>query len=430
MAENNEEQKTTKKEDVLEKDKKEKTPEQANQEIATIMPTMIDDSEEEIRKVRDISSIIPSAVANNLTPNNQQTGNEVELISKENDLKGDGSISLATIDENGEATIRGNFELPEQIDVKARKEEIERNKNRKKKKEKIKPTKMAQKTQNVMALASLITIIFLAGFAYYIKNAPTEMDFTPINVEIELGEKLPVRTSSYVKPGKGEIDEIQYALDTSKVVIEEAGQYEFSVTYKGVTKTGTISIIDTTKPYLEVREVYVVEGNSYNASSFVEQCVDFSGCNYSFQDSDTEKKYTAPGSYVVYVVATDAFQNSVTKQASLIIESRGNVKTYIKDSGYLYEAGYSMAEKYELHYDDYADYSILITGTYTQTFTYVDELKYEEARKEYNGEIGYTCSDSDMTITLVKKVNVVGSNYSTKEDIENYLLREGYQERG
>ena len=87
-----------------------------------------------------------------------------------------------------------------------------------------------------------------------------------------------------------------------------------------------------------------------------------------------------------------------------------------------------MNEKYELHYDDYGSYQLLLTGTYTQVFTYVDEFKYEEARKIYNGEINYTCDDSKMTITQIKKVNVIGSNYSTKADIDAYLSREGYTE--
>ena len=103
-----------KKEDVLEKDKKEKTPEQANQEIPTIMPTMIDESEE-IRKVRDLSAIIPKS------DNNTPLGaDEIELISKDNDLKSDGSAVIATIDDNGEATIRANLSYPEQIDINRR----------------------------------------------------------------------------------------------------------------------------------------------------------------------------------------------------------------------------------------------------------------------------------------------------------------------
>lgn len=424
------EQTKQKEEDVLEKDRKEKTPEQANQAIPTIMPTMIDESEERIGKVRDLSSIIPTAPTHssneNLSYENQHE--DIELISKENDLKGDGSIAIANIDENGEAILRANFNLPDQIDINSRKEERERAKVKKVKKEKKKITKGGQRSQNIISLVALVLIIFVGIVFYDWKTSPTETDFVPKHVEIELGEKLPLRTSSYVTPGVGEVDELLYVLDLSKVDLEDAGDYEFTVTYKGVTKTGTVSIVDTTKPYLEVREVYVVEGNTYSPSSFVERCVDFSGCNYSFQDSDTEKKYTTPGSYVVYVVATDAFQNSVTKQASLIIEAKGNVKTYVKNSGFIYDAGYSMNEKYELHYDDYGSYQLLLTGTYTQVFTYADEFKYEEARKIYNGEINYTCDDSNMTITQIKKVNVVGSNYSTKADIDAYLSREGYTE--
>lgn len=421
---NENELKEKNKEDVLAKDKKEKTPEQANQDKPTIMPTMIDESEE-VRKVRDLSAIIPQS--SNTTVLGSE---EIELVSKDNGLKSDGTIIVANIDENGDAIVKASFAYPAQIDIEARKEEIERLKNRKKKKEKIKPSKVAQKFQNGMSLASLIVIIALAGFWYYVKTAPTEKDFKTLQVEIELGEKLPIRTSSYVEPGRGEIDELLYAVDTSKVVLEEVGEYEFYVTYKGVKKTGKVIIKDTTEPLLEVRRVFVVEGGSYNAGSFVEQCQDLSGCNYSFQDSDTEKKYTEPGSYVVYVVATDAYQNSVTRKASLIIEARGNVKTYIKNNGFMYDAGYEVEEKYELHYDDYAEYSVLINGTYTAVFKYQDEVKYEEARAQYYGEVNYTCVDNELTIKKVEPVNVIGSNYSTKTDIENYLAREGFREIG
>lgn len=418
------EKKANSKEDVLAKDKKEKTPEQANQDKPTIMPTMIDESEQ-IRKVRDLSAIIPQS--NNKTA---LGSDEIELISKDNNLKSDGSMIIANINENGDAIVKANFAYPEQIDIESRKEELAKLKTKKKKKEKIKPSKVAQKFQNNMALASLMVIIALAGFWYYVTHAPTEADFVPLTVEIELGEKLPIRTSSYVEPGKGEIDELLYALDISNVKLEEAGEYEFTVTYKGISKTGKIIIKDTTKPLLEVREVYVVEGGTYNASSFVESCVDWSGCNYSFQDSETEKKYTEPGSYVVYVVATDAYKNSVTKQASLIIEARGNVKTYTKNSGFLYDAGYEVEETYELHYYDYADYSTLLNGTHTTIFKYQDEVKYEAARAQYYGEVNYICLDSELTIKKVESVYVIGSNYSKKQDIENYFNREGFQEIG
>lgn len=410
-------------EDVLAKDRKEKTPEQANREIATIMPTMLDESED-LRKVKDISSIVPK-----FSESNTMLENNINLISRENELKGDGTIAIANIDENGEALIKANFEYPAQIDIEERKEEQQRLKQKKKKKEKIKPSKVAQKFQNGMALASLFVIALLAGFYFWYKNKPTEKDFKTINITMELGEKLPIRTSSYVKPGKGEIDELLYVVDTSNVILEEAGEYEFTVTYKGITKSGTITIQDKTKPSLEVRNVTIVEGASYNASTFVESCIDWSGCNYSFQDSNTEKKYTLPGSYVVYIVATDAFQNSVTKKASLIIEAEGNVKTYVKNSGYLYDAGYSVVETYEIHYYEYNGISVIINGSkLTRVFTYQDSEKYEKDRKTYSGEVGYTCNDSEYSITYVESIEKVGNYYSQKDDIENYLLKEGYKE--
>ena len=411
-------------EDVLAKDKKEKTPEQSNREVATIMPTMIDEYED-LQKVRDLSSIIPKQ--NEVVEIKE---NDISLISKENDLKSDGAITIANIDEQGEAIVKANFEYPEQIDYIARKEEFERNKNKKRKKAKVKPNKSAQKFQNGMSLFLLLLMIGLGIFFYIYKTSPTEKDFKPLHVKIELGDKLPLRTSSYVEAGRGEVDELLYVLDTSKVTLEEAGDYEFTVTYKGITKTGIITIKDTTAPLLEIKEVSIVEGGTYNAGSFVESCIDWSGCNYSFQDVNTDKKYTSPGTYKVHVVATDAYQNSVTKQTTLIIEAIGSVKTYVKDSGFLYDAGYSVTEKYELHYDDNGGYSIILSGKYTQVFTYQDELKYQEARKTYNGEIGYTCNDGDYSITYKKSVNTIGNNYSQKTDIESYLAREGYKEVG
>ncbi len=403
--------------------KKEKTPEEANKEIATIMPTMIDDSEEEMFKKRDLSAIIPQFQID-------ASNDAMELNSKDTTLKTDGSQILATIEQSGETLLRSNFAYPEQIDIEARREEQIRSKTSRKKKEKKKASKSAQKQQNIMSIAALVIIVFLVAFYFLVYKAPTEKDFTPKTVRIELGDKLPIRVSSFVSPGVGsedDINEMNYTIDKSKIKLEEVGEYEFTVTYMGVTKSGLVIIEDTTKPILEVRNVTVTEGHKFTASSFVEMCRDYSGCNYSFQDSDTEKAYTTPGSYVVYVVATDAYQNSVTKKANLIIEAEGNVKIYQKETDFDFNTGYSTKEEYELHFSEYAGVSTLISGTYIQTFKYEDELKYNEARSTYNGEVNYKCNDHDKTIVHTKIVNVIGSNYSNLDDIHTYLTREGYK---
>lgn len=391
------------------------------EEKVTITPTMIDESEERLEKRRDLSAIIPTF--EDLSSNE----NSVELISQEKALKGDGSIAIGLINAEGEVTLTQNASVPEQIDVEERKKEKQKKTTKKVKKIK-KKSKTAQKIQNTTSLVSLILIIFLVGFFYWLKNHPTEKDFQPLVVNVEIGDSLPIRKSSYVKPGVGKEleDELSYALDLSNVILEETGSYEFSVTYKGITKKGTINIVDTTPPELEIRNVEINEGDSYDASSFVENCKDPSGCNYSFQDSETEKKYTSSGAYIVYVVATDAFQNSVTKKASLIIESQGDLVSYSKSTSFDFNTGYELTEKYNLRFETYATYSLLLNGIHEKVFTYQDEEVYERAARTYNGEVNYICDDSKKTITFRESVTTVGSNYSRLNEIDPYLIREGF----
>lgn len=402
-------------------DKNKPTQEQPIEEKVTITPTMIDESEEHVEKKRDLSAIIPSF------EDLSNDKSSVELISQEKALKGDGTIIIGLIDSEGEANLTQNAKVPEQIDVEERKKEKQRGATKKVKKVK-KKSKAAQKIQNTTALMSLITIIFLAGFFYWLKNRPTEMDFQPLIINIEIGDSLPIRISSYVKPGVGKDidDELLYALDLSNVKLEDTGTYEFTVTYKGVKKTGKINIVDTTPPELEIRTVEINEGDQYDASSFVESCKDPSGCNYSFQDSETEKKYTTSGLYTVYVVATDAFQNSVTKRANLIIEAQGELVSYSKSTSFDFNTGYELTEKYNLRFEAYDTYSLLLNGTHEKIFVYQDEEVYDKAAETYNGEVNYICDDSKRTIAFRESVTTVGSNYSRLDEIDPYLKREGF----
>lgn len=390
----------------------------------TIMPTMLDDSEEKAEKKQDLSSIIPQ-----FTEDDEE--NKTELVSRDNQFKSDASITLALVNESGEATMTTGAGLPEQIDMEKRKKEIEESKNVKKAKRKEKrdrkKARRTQKQQNIIALGSLTVMIFLGIFGYWFFNHKTEKDFVPKTIKVELGSSLPIQKSSYIIPGVGkEIEEIFYTLDTSKVKLEETGEYEYTVKFKGIIKTGKIIIEDTTPPELEVRTVIISEGGQYDASTFVEACKDPSGCNYSFQDAETEQKFTAAGSYVVYVVATDAFQNKTTKKASLIIETEGNLRRYTKRTTYNREVGFELLESYDLHFRDDSEDAVLINGTQSKVYTYQDVERYEAARKQYQGELGYSFSDSEMKITYKVSSNVVGSNYSSKKDIEYYLNREGY----
>ncbi len=391
------------------------------EEVPTITPTMIDE-DTKTEKKRDLSAIIPKSTMQ------ENNGQATLLNSKETELKSDGSISIGSIDENGDATAKESVNLPEPIDIEKRKKDQEARTNRKKKKVRDKSKINKQKLENKTALLSLLVIVLLGVFYYWYKNHPTEADFTPLTVTVELGDSLPIRGKYYVKPGIGnDVDELAYQIDTSNVNIDEVGTYNFTVKYKGLTKNGKIVIQDTTAPTLKTREMKIIEGSTYSPEQFVEDCYDLTGCNYSFEDKDTTKKYTENGAYDVIVVATDAYGNKAASKTRLIIEASGNIYVYKKESSFDFQTGYSTIEKYELHFANVSSSrKLLVDGVYTKTFKYEDEKVYEKARSEYNGELHYKCIDSTMTIEYTEAVNLVGGNYSYKDDIDAYLSQQGY----
>ena len=125
---------------------------QAQEEI-TIMPTMIDDSDEKVEKARDLSAIIPQNVTT-------QTSNEgISLTSKDKELKGDGALVLATIDSNIETTIVPEAKLPEQIDIEQRKQDQQKNKGRKRINTKKKSMKKEHQMQNICTNLSVMMSI-------------------------------------------------------------------------------------------------------------------------------------------------------------------------------------------------------------------------------------------------------------------------------
>lgn len=428
---NKQEEKTSKKSPIIPGQKKEAEffKESSENQHKTIMPTMIDESEEYMERQRDLSAIIPSF------EEMDDNANSTELVSRDNMFKSDGTVTLAYINEAGEVTVSNGAKIPEQIDMEQRKKEFAESKNVKKQlKKERKDRRKARQTkrqQNTIAFGSLAVIIFLIGFAYWFFNHKTELDFQPKRVEVELGEALPPKKTTYITPGVGlTLDEMYYVIDFSQVRVEEPGEYTYIVTYKKgnqkATKTGKIVIKDTKPPEMEVRTVSITEGGTYDAATFVASCRDPSGCNFSFQDSETERKYTSAGSYVVYIVATDAFQNSVTKKASLIIEAQGNLRIYSKQTNFDANLGYELKEKYELHFRDNTNNGVLVNGKYEKVFIYQDQEKYEAASKELRGEQGYSFSDSDLIITYTETANIVGNNYTYTDDIHSYLIHEGF----
>lgn len=407
------------------KDKKlntESTP--VGSEQITITPTMIDNEElGKKNQKKDLSAIIPEQ--NNQTENTDG----IVLESKDKELKSDGAVVIANI-VNDDIVMDEKAVLPAQIDIEARKRNRANMLKSKKRKNKVELDDEAKKSQNITSIIVLILICFLGVFAYYIYNRKTLKDFQPLPVTVELGDKLPIRTKNYVKPGVGNtVDELKYVLNTKDVDIDEVGEYNFTVTFNNITKTGTIKIVDTTAPDLTVKRVVITEGTTYGPESFVDECIDLSGCNYSFEDSKTTEKYRTPGTYNVYIVATDPYENKTTKKTQLVIEAQGMVKKLVKTEEYSENKGYSLKTTYDLHFSSFMDNAILYNGYKIEEYQYRDDDKFNEAKAKYTGEANYTIDTQNKTIKYepdpVSQIN----NYSTLDDIVTSLKANGFTEQ-
>ena len=392
----------------------------------TIMPTMIDNEEiSNVEKKVDLSAIIPEYQEEGLFETES-------LMSNDKEYKSDGSVLIGKINDDYSVEMLENVSFPEQIDMVKRKHEKQRQKNQKKKKKektKISDLKKEQKRLNISTLIGLGMLAIVVAFGIYYYYKPETNGFEVMSFDVELGSKLPVRKNAYVKDASGEItDEMSYKIDTSEVVIDEIGTYQYKVWHKGQTKYGKINIVDTTAPSLEVKNLIINEGDLYEAKEFVANCTDLTGCNYSFEEAGTEKKYTTPGTYSVYIVAKDAFENRTIKQASLTIEAKGMVKYFIKDDPYNFEQGYQLTTTYEIHFTDFLSNSIILNGVKTEVRTFQDENSYKTAYDKYYGVLNYVCDDNKMTITYTEKITQVGNNYSRMDDVTYYLTSNGYSE--
>jgi hypothetical protein len=397
----------------------------APEEKVTITPAMIDSEGDEQKSNKvDLSAIIPEQ-------NQQATENDIILNSREKDLKTDGSVVLGILKNEDEVEVKTGVTLPEAIDIAKRKEELKKHKDKKqhKKEPKKKLKTKEQRIQNTIAIIALAAMGIIGFTVYYIFNAPTKEDFETLPIQVELGDKLPAGLKNYVKPGLGgTMNEMAYTLDTSQVIIDKIGEYIYTVTYMGQMKEGTISVVDTTPPTVTVREnVTIIEGEEYTPETFVLDCTDYTGCNYSFEDANTTKKYKKPGSYTIHIVAKDAYKNKEVKKAYLKIESTGMVKKYLKKDAYNAEKGYSKEYRYELHYEEFGDSPIILNGTYQEKMIYEDDAKFEAAKKEFVGELNYLVDKDNKTIIYEVDANTVG-NYGDMSNVHNYLIGQGYSE--
>ncbi len=397
---------------------------QVNQEVSTIKATDLKDNLRSNER-RDLSAIIPQESIKGEEASNT-------LLSKETTLKSDGAVVIGNIDNEGVKMVAG-VTFPKEIDIETRKKEqqaaIKAKKTPTKKKKVL--TEAGKKAQNITSIIVLIVLIFLGVFTYFFINRKTDTDFAPKAISIELGSTLPIHAKDYVTPGVGSVDDLSYTINTSEVKIDEVGDYEYSVNHSGVTKRGTISIVDTTPPEVKTKELHIIEGSEYTPESFITSCLDLSGCEFSFKEEKLAN-FQEAGLYNkdkngLIIVVKDPYDNQNEVGVTLIIESPGDIKKYQKEVPYNELLGYSLTINYEIHYSNFAGNSLLSYADKEEVYNYRDVNKFNEDVKKHEGEKEVSVNKDNRTITITDKVtSITEDGTNSPEDINNYLVSQGF----
>lgn len=391
------------------------------QKVETIKAENLNNNVNAVNRV-DLSAIIPQ---------DSIKGSEADstLQSKENTLKGDGAVVIGNIENDVIQMTDATF--PQAIDVEQRKkEQLEQLKAKKSNSNKgIRTASQEQKkAQAITSLIALVVIGILGGAYYYIKNMKTDKDFVVKNLTIELGDQIPVSSKDYVTPGIGSVvDDLSYSINTSEVIIDEVGEYTFYVTHNSITKNGTISIVDTTPPKVVPREAHIIFGQDYNPRSFVDKCLDQSGCEIVFENEE-QANITEIGTHEnISLIAKDPYENETKISGTLIIDSNYKTIKFNKEIPIGTNGNnYSEYQEYILYFSDYNSNNVLQYAEFINRFTYESPESYLAEKEKYKEDQEYTFSDEDNVITRKTKLQSVGTAPSDEIGIINYLNNLGF----
>ena len=118
--------------------------------------------------------------------------------------------------------------------------------------------------------------------------------------------------------------EIKYYLDNEEInptSYDKIGVYEVKVLINDETYQTKITVEDTIKPVLKLKEVSINEGESYKIDDFIDNCTDNSGetCLYEYKNPTT---YSKEGTYDITIIAKDSSSNAVEETTKLNIKSK------------------------------------------------------------------------------------------------------------
>lgn len=354
--------------------------------------------------------------SNNQTPNITSSTNAAiapatEIVQTSTIKSEVGTSVIGSI--NGDTVTPTNNALPNPIDITV--------KPVSKVKDPTKKIKIVTKRDKVtFIIVVIITILVLGGGGYLIYNygyLNNPYNFKVKNLAFEIGTELPGSAATYVTSPLT-IDGMSFKVDTSNVK-DEVGTYSYTVTHKGVTKTGTIKIQDTVGPTVTFKDnLQFVTGSTITKDDLVASCEDVSNCTYELSQAiDT----STTGKQTITIVAKDDAGN--TSNPTVTINLIDVAKTItctsagIKDAANTYTAVIENVFKFD-------GSNNLVSQTSTKVVTYSDYSSYFALYNTSKDDSTYTFDKKTFSYSMKNDLNL--NNMKTYDEINTYFVNNGY----
>ena len=160
-------------------------------------------------------------------------------------------------------------------------------------------------------LIILLPVIVAAGLFVYFYTHPLFMRTTQEQVELLSGSVDPKEAVRFSFLAGDDDIKVDGKVDTS-----QTGTYPVTLSCRSQTKTITYTVVDTTPPELILKSVQTDTKQDLEPKQFVKECNDASQVTYSFKEQPTKEI----GDQAVVIVASDAYGNTVEKEATLTRE--------------------------------------------------------------------------------------------------------------
>lgn len=179
-----------------------------------------------------------------------------------------------------------------------------------------------RKSKLVFVVLVLIVSLFCVGLVVlrskYTLNVKKDLVF-------EIGSAIDKNVASFVNNKVS--DESDYQLLLTSVPMEDnvltkTGEFSFKVKYKNITKKGTIKVVDTVAPMVEVTDLTIGVDEELDLNDFITKCEDYSmPCKVEYKKASDEEKVKNVGEYTFDIVISDLEGNEVTKTVNLEVKN-------------------------------------------------------------------------------------------------------------